>query len=307
MRRNQLLVSDQTRAERATLRALKKLGHQVEVFGISIELQPLIEKLNQFYPDLVFPFLEEFHCSADLDFAPITLLESMKIPFVGSGSQGLILSRHKNLAKRKLHRLGVRVPGEWNQKSKRLPVIVKSASEDASLGLHQNCVCYSEAELKQALQRARKKQLPHPMIEEFISGREIYVSLIEGNQKKVFTPWELRLPSEKSIASNRVKWSRNYRIKNKITSGPMKNISAKLTKKIEEQSWQIFKSLGLRGYARLDFRMDNQGHLFFLEANANPNLDPMEDFARSARSSGLSFEELIGTLIREALNKKRKK
>ncbi len=305
LRKNKIISSDQTKAERATLRSLKKLGYQVEIFGVSIELQPLIEKLSQFEPDLVFPFLEEFHCAADLDFAPIALLESLKIPFVGSGSRGLILSRHKNLAKRKVKNLGVNAPEEWSSKPKAFPVIVKSSSEDASLGLHQNCVCYSEAELKSALLRAKKKQLPFPMVEQFVSGREIYVSVIEGKGRKVFTPWELRLPNDSAIASNKVKWNRNYRIKNKITSGPMSNVDPQLMRQLEKQSWKIFKALGLKGYGRIDFRLSSSGHLFFLEANANPNLDPTEDFARSARNSGLKFDKLIEVLTEEALKNKR--
>lgn len=303
--KNKIISSDQTKAERATLRVLKYLGYQVEVFGISIELQPFIEKINQFEPDLVFPFLEEFHCAADLDFAPIALLESLKIPFVGSGSRGLILSRHKNLAKRKVRQLGVNAPEEWDGKQKKFPVIVKSSSEDASFGLHQNCVCYTERELKDALLRAKKKQLPFPMIEQFVSGREIYVSVIEGMGKKVFTPWELRLPNASAIASNKVKWNRKYRIKNKITSGPMSDLSKKMLRRIEKSSWKIFKALGLKGYGRIDFRLNSSGHLFFLEANANPNLDPTEDFSRSARSSGLNFDKLIQVLIEEALDDKR--
>lgn len=307
---NQLILSDQTRAERATLRALKKMGHQVDVFGISIELHPLIEKLNQFNPDLVFPFLEEFHCSADLDFAPIALLESLKIPFVGSGSRGLILSRHKSLAKRRVDFLGVQTPKAWNSEINQniqFPVIVKSSSEDASLDLHQNCVCYNEKELKKALKRVKKSHMPNPMVEEFIPGREIYISLVEGWQKKVMTPWELRLPNASAIASNKVKWDRKYRFKNKITSGPMKDLSPKILNKIEKQSWKIFKALGLKGYGRIDFRLDLNGHLFFLEANANPNLDPTEDFVRSARSSGLAFDRLIKLLVTEALANNLKK
>lgn len=307
LRKKQLIVSERTRAERSTLKVLKKLGYSVEVLGISVELQPLVEKINHFEPNIVFPFLEEFHSSADLDFAPIALLESLNIPFVGSGSKGLILSRHKNIAKRRVQKVGVKTPIEWSENPKQFPVIVKSASEDASLGLHQNCVCYSEEQLKRTLLRVKKKSMPFPMVEEFVAGREIYVSLLENEAKRVFSPWELKLPNQTAIASNKVKWNRNYRLKNKITSGPMRELDLKLLKHIETQSWKIFEALGLKGYGRIDFRLSPNGHLFFLEANANPNLDPTEDFARSARSSGLKYSELIETLVVEALKNKRKK
>lgn len=306
LQKGQLISSDQTLAERATFKALKKLGYEVEIAGLSLELHPLIEKLSAYKPDLVFPFLEEFHCSAELDFAPMAVLESLSIPFVGSGSKGLIVSRHKKLAKRKVQTIGIRTAEEYNEKPPKFPVIVKSGSEDASLGLHQNCVCFNEKDLSKALKKARRSQMSFPMIEEFISGREIYVSIIAGKVMRVFTPWELRLPNVSTIASSKVKWDSKFRRKHKISSGKMKGLSSKLHQELKRQSLKIFERLNLKGYGRIDFRMNESGHLFFLEANANPNLDPTEDFVRSAKASGLSFDMLIAALVKETLRSRKK-
>jgi D-alanine-D-alanine ligase len=63
-------------------------------------------------------------------------------------------------------------------------------------------------------------------------------------------------------------------------------------------SKQIYILLGMSGYARLDYRVTPDGKAYLLEANPNPQIARDEDFAQSAKHSGLDYEELLQQLLR---------
>ena len=123
-----------------------------------------------------------------------------------------------------------------------------------------------------------------------------------GNGRLLTLPvWELsfgNLPAGvPQIATARVKWDYAYQKKIGLNSRAAKNLPEGLEKKVAKISRRIYQTLGLSGYARLDYRLDAAGELYLLEANPNPQLAYGEDFAESAHVAGIPYEELLQKIL----------
>jgi D-alanine-D-alanine ligase len=136
--------------------------------------------------------------------------------------------------------------------------------------------------------------------EQFIEGREIYVGVMGNDRVTVLPAWEFAMTKKEDsaplIASGRAKWDPEYQRQMGLKTGP-----AQLTKKMQaelaELSKQIYRLLGMSGYARLDFRVTADGEAYLLEANPNPQIAKDEDFALSAKHVGMDYPELIEQLM----------
>ncbi|HUI58742.1 MAG TPA: hypothetical protein VLX90_00885, partial [Steroidobacteraceae bacterium] len=139
------------------------------------------------------------------------------------------------------------------------------------------------------------------LVEEFIEGRELYVGVL-GNERLTRLPvWEMvfgSMPdSQAAIATRKVKWDKRYQAKYGITTRAAEDLPAGVLAGLDKLSRRIYRTLGLSGYARMDFRVRPDGQIFVLEANANPNLEAAEDFAESARAAGLGYDELLEKIM----------
>jgi D-alanine-D-alanine ligase len=100
-----------------------------------------------------------------------------------------------------------------------------------------------------------------------------------------------------AIATRKVKWDKGYQTKYGITTRAAEDLPAPLLGLLDKLSRRIYRVLGMSGYARMDFRATPDGQVYVLEANANPNLEAAEDFAESARASGVVYDELLERLM----------
>jgi len=111
-----------------------------------------------------------------------------------------------------------------------------------------------------------------------------------------------KLPDDaKRIATERVKWSRKYQQKYGITSREAEHLPEGKAQEIQDLAKRVYRALGLSGYARIDLRMDAEGHLYVLEANPNPQIAEDEDFADSAKETGYDYKELLQELLNVGL------
>lgn len=300
--------------EFSLLEALKSLGHRANILGLRGELQVLRSALEEFRPDIVFNLMEEFDGVSIYDQNIVAYLELKKIPYTGCNPRGLVLARDKGLSKKILHYHRIPIPQflvfPKNQKIKKriklkFPLIVKSLIEEASLGISQASVVYDQPCLEERVAFIHNKICTDALVEEYIEGRELYVGALGNSRVRVFPVWELNLEKmpEKvpRIATRRVKWDVSYQQKHSISSGPARDISQATQKKIETMVRRIYRHLGLSGYARIDFRMDKLGQVYVLEANPNPDLALVDAFSESASSAGLSYDELIGKIVKLGL------
>jgi D-alanine-D-alanine ligase len=105
-----------------------------------------------------------------------------------------------------------------------------------------------------------------------------------------------------AIATRRVKWDSKYQKKHGITTGPAEGLTPAQTDRLGRLAKRVFRALHMNGFARMDFRLRDDGSVFLLEANANPNLTRDEDLAESARSAGLSYPALLTRIVNLGLS-----
>jgi D-alanine-D-alanine ligase len=138
------------------------------------------------------------------------------------------------------------------------------------------------------------------IVEEFIDGRELYVGVMGNDRLQTFPVWEMsfsKMPDNNwRIATERVKWSVKYQKKHGIDTA-LAGLSEEQSVKVQHVAKRVYRALDLSGYARIDMRMKENGEISVIEANPNPQLAQGEDFAESARRSGVSYAKLIERII----------
>ncbi len=289
---------------------LKKLGHEVRPLGVKSDLGVIRSAVEEWKPHIAFNLLEEFDGVAVYDQNVVSYLELLRVPYSGCNPRGLMIARDKALSKKILsfHRIPfpefMVVPlGRAVRRPKWLtfPLIVKSISEEASLGISQASIVEDDEKLKERVAFIHGSVGTGALIERYIEGRELYVGVMGNGHLQVLPVWELimdKLPDDaKRIATERVKWSRKYQEKYGIRSGEAKNLPEGKAEEIQHLAKRVYRTLGLSGYARIDLRMDNEGRVYVLEANPNPQIAAGEDFAESAEKAEYSYKDLLQELI----------
>lgn len=295
---------------------LQWLGHHVIKLGVGHELTPLRRTLLDEKPDIVFNLLEEFRDQAVYDQNVVSYLELMHTCYTGADPRGLILARDKALSKKLLqyHRLPtpqfmVIPKGRAVRRPKRLefPLIVKSQLEESSAGISQASVVQSDEALSDRVRFVHESVDTSAIVEQYIEGRELYSAVLGNQRLQVFPTWELFIdnlpPDSHRIATEKVKWDLDYQRKHRIRTGQAKNLSKELIRTVESSSKKIYKVLGLTGYARIDFRLGDNGKLYFLEANPNPEIAHDEEFASAAKTAGLGYEALLQRIVNLGLRR----
>jgi D-alanine-D-alanine ligase len=181
------------------------------------------------------------------------------------------------------------------------PLIVKSLTQEASIGISQASVVDNDERLKERVTFIHESIGTAAIVEQYIEGREIYVGILGNQALQALPVWELfftNMPEgAKRIATDRVKWSVKYQKKYGIDSGPAKDLSDAHTQRIQHICKRAYRGLELSGYARIDLRLDEAGEVWVLEANPNPQIARGEDFAASAEKMGLSYEPVLQRII----------
>ena len=288
---------------------LKKIGHEVLPVGVYNNLGVIGNALLEFKPQIAFNLLEEFHGYPLYDQHVVSYLELMKQPYTGCNPRGLTICRDKALSKMVLAYHRIQVPAfavfHMNRvvkRSKRLkfPLLVKSISEEGSVGIARASIVNDDAKLAERVDFIHRQTKTHAIAEQYIAGREIYVSVIGNQRLQCYTPWELvieKLPEgAPNIATSKLKWDPAYQEKVGVVTKAAE-IDKKMRIKLERLSKKIYRTLFLSGYARLDYRVTDDGEIYLLEANPNPQIANQEDFADSAKHCGVDYEPLLQKIM----------
>ena len=293
---------------------LRLLGHDVHVLGVQWELRPIREAVDTLKPDIVFNLLEEFHGETTYDHNVVGYLELLKVPYTGCNPRGMMLSRGKALSKKLLAYHRIRVPdfavfpiGRKVRRPRHLafPLIVKSLIEHSSTGISQASVVDSDEKLAERVRFVHERIGTDAIAEQFIEGREVYVSVLGAQRLVAFTPWELIVakgqPNEPLIATARAKHDPEYQEKKGIIIRAVRELHPDIEERLLHDSKRIYRILELSGYARIDFRIDAEGRTFFLEANPNPDIAELEEFASAAAFDDLPYPKLLERILRLGL------
>ena len=289
--------------------ALTNLGHQVIPFGIFNDIEPFLKLVREEKPDLVFNMSEAFSGKRNFEPNLTALMQLMGVPFTGAGPMALQLCKDKGLTKIILGYHQIRTPkflvakkskSIQSLKKFKFPAFIKPLQLESSEGISQ--VSYAENE-KEALARVKfihERLGVDAIIEEFIDGREVYVSILGNDKLSVFPPRELffkEVPAdEPKFATYRSKWDQDYRKKWGIDSGWIAEMPEATQKKIFEICKKIYRLLHIQGFGRIDLRIKDDV-IYFIEANPNPSIAKKEDYALSAGKAGVEYEELIAKIV----------
>jgi D-alanine-D-alanine ligase len=301
---------DDFRTEYDVLTTLRRPGHEVRVVGIGDHLTGLRETIDEFRPHVVFNLLDEFSGIISYDHYVVAYLELIRQRYTGCNPRGMMLSRDKVLTKRVLATHRVATPafrlfpfGRRYREPSRLkfPLFVKSATEDASLGISQASLVEDMKGLRDRVQFIHEQIQSDALVEEYIDGREIYVGVLGNSRLTTLPAWEMDFgtlaDNQARIATRKVKWDRKYQTKHGIKTGKAQDLSDEQRELLSRLAKRTYRALYMSGFARMDFRLTSDGRVFLLEANANPNLSKGEDLADSAKAFGVSYTALVNRIV----------
>jgi len=300
---------DRGSMEQRVFESLHARYPRVTVVPFGPDIAATLTELRKLRPRIVFNLTEWVDGDRTLDHAIAGLLEMMKFRYTGTGPAGMQLCRDKALSKQIAAAAGVDVPSCFSLgRGERIenpglpfPLIVKPQYGDGSDEIGKASLVRTPRELRQRV-RALRSRLKEPVVcEEFIPGRDIYVGII-GNEPRVLAPTEMVIGSRKAsapqFATYRLKNDGSYRTKWRVRYR-LAALPKPVMRKIADFSKKAFRALQLRDYARLDFRLTNEGRLVFIEANPNPDLTP-HTLGRNLCFVGIEYRNLIPRIVETA-------
>jgi len=305
----------QWRTEYDVIKTLREeLEHDVRVLGVKDDLGAIRQANDEFKPHIAFNLLEAFHEVGTFDQNVVSYLELLRLSYSGCNPRGMFLARDKALSKKLMqyHRLPVpdflMIPrGRKPRLPRKLtfPLIVKSLTQEASIGISQASVVEDEAKLRERVQFIHESISTDAIVEQYVEGRELYCGVLGNQRVQVLPVWEMtfaKMPEgQHRIATERVKWNEKYQEKFGIATAEAKGLPDGLADRVQHISKRVFKVLELSGYARIDLRLDAQGQVHVLEANPNPQIARTEDFAESAKHAGMNYPALLQRILTTGL------
>ena len=296
----------------STLQAIREAiaswGHEV----VDLEATPELPSVLASTPlDVVFNIAEGLKGRNRESQVP-ALLELLDIPYTGSDPATLSIALDKGLAKKIVKQQGIHTPtfqlmttGKERllKDFVKFPLMVKPVAEGSSKGVVPKSVCHSEAEVRDVVREIVTKYQQPALIEEYISGREFTVGLLGERRPKVLPPMEI-------IFLDKTEKNPVYSFEHKLTASdrirydvPAQLEPAQL-EKLKSAARGAFMALGCRDVARVDFRMDERGRVYFLECNPLPGLTPgWSDLVLIAQGGGMDYRTLIHEIMTGAIRR----
>lgn len=297
--------------------ALRELNFQPILIPFSLDLNGTIAKLQSLKPFAVFNLVETLASSGRLiHFAP-AVLDLLKIPYTGCPTEAVFQTSNKPLAKRIMKRFGIATP-DWleqdgteyrRQRLKRY--LIKSSWEHASIGLDEkSLVEYKSKETLLKEMKRREKRLGRSCFAEaYLEGREFNVALISRKEGVFVLPIAEMLfhdyaPDKLKIVDYKAKWDADsFEYNNTIRKFDFSAKDRSLIDKLKDTALMCWKLFSLKGYARVDFRVDKKNRPWVLEINTNPCLSPDAGFAAALNQAKITYTEAIGFILADAVNR----
>jgi len=297
---------------KAISQALADLGYEPIDLFFSLDLNETIHALKSIDPALVFNLVESVAGKGQMIYTAPTILDYLQLPYTGSRTEALFLTSNKLLAKKMLRISGIATPS-WvssqnlwgNGRSYDVPFIIKSVWNHASIGLNDDSLIYAKSyqHLCDEMELRRRDFGDDCFAEGYIDGREFTISLLAGDCVPEVLPLaEIEFidypPDKAKIITFKAKWQKgSFEYEHTCRCFSFANRDIPLRQqlaKIARGCWNIF---GLRGFARVDFRVDHAGKPWVLDINANPCLAPDSGFIAAAKEAGLNFNQVIKRVL----------
>jgi D-alanine-D-alanine ligase len=291
---------------------LVQAGFSVSRLGAAHDPDALLAGLRAERPDVVFNLFEGTGDDGSTEAYVAGLLEWLDLPFTGSPFHTLALARNKHLTKSLFRGAGLPTPDSFIVESLPMgespmawPVIIKPATQDASVGLDQGSVVTNLYRLEERVASLLKNYGPPVLVEEFIPGRELNVALIEAPDLRALPISEVLFTDEDPaywpIVTYDAKWRPGSRDYEATPPRYPADVAPELSERLVGLARQAFRLLGCRDYARVDFRVRPSGKPYILEVNPNPDFSPTAGLAGGLASAGITHAQFTIDLVRAAL------
>lgn len=298
--------------------ALRALGYRTEVLPFVLDLGKVRAELLSKKPSVVFNLVDAIEGKGDLISLPPLLLEHMEIPFTGNGSIATATTCHKLVTKQILHSADVPTPHWFTEEEilslrapLKTPYIVKSITEHASFGLYADSVVHDTASLQSTFAVKKGKYGGEWFAEAYIDGREFNLSVLATEAGPVvLPPAEIIFTDDfPKDAPRIVDYIAKWHYDSPECIGTVRNFTfaetdAKLLEKLQSIALKCWHAFGLSGYARVDYRIDQQGNPLVLEVNSNPFLTAEEGFGAAGSRAKMNFTQVIHRIVEDAYRRK---
>lgn len=286
---------------------LEALGHRVKRVQVGEGVLLLVRRLESLKPDVVFNLCEGYHERSSGEYCIAALLELLGIPYTGSGPLALALALDKPLAKQLFMASGIPTPayavyrpGGDVSASLNYPVILKLASEDASLGLTRDNLVRDEQSFVTRVEALLAEYGTAVMAEEFIDGREFTIAMLDGEPIALE---EIEFAGEPKILCFRAKWTDGSPEYASTQSVFEPAVDTRARRQMYELARRVHGLIGMRDYGRIDFRMDKRGRIHVLEANPNPDITSNSGYRESLEAANIPYPEFVTRLLANALQR----
>jgi len=289
---------------------LHQIGIKTFRKGITSDFMAEIAELAADKPGFVFNLVESIINKGELCYFIPALLNVYSIPYTGNPVEAIFVTTSKAFTARALKQAGINNPGGFppSQSAALTPgnrYIIKPVWEDGSLGITSESVFTFTPEIADKL---KKYDDTHWLIQDFIDGREFNISIISGEHGPEVMPaaemvfhdsWD----DKPKIVDFKAKWEEgSFEFENTRRHFPGNELDPGLGKRINDIALKCWKIFGLKGYARVDMRVDKNDIPYVIEVNANPCLSPDSGLAAATRAAGLHFSEVVRRIINDLNN-----
>jgi D-alanine-D-alanine ligase len=303
---------------------LSRAGYVAAGLGVTGDVFGAVEAIKAYAPDVVFNLCESI--GGDNRFEPLLplLLDREGIAYTGSGPLTLSISLHKHKAKDVLRANGVPTPeyllattADVSRVTTPFPLIVKPAREDASVGISSASVVHDRAALARRVTHVLSHYRQPALVEQYIEGREIYVSMLgqpqPGAPPQIFPFYEIDfslMPADRpNIVSFEGKWVEGSDEFVGTKPVPCANLTPEVQARITAVAQRAFEAMEVRDYARLDIRLATKGAdagtPYVIDVNPNCDLsDEAGGYAKAARAAGLGYDEVIARIVELGLGRR---
>jgi D-alanine-D-alanine ligase len=298
-------------------KALQRKGYSTSLFNIDGDVKRLINFIEVQKPDLIFNLCESLKGESLHEMHVAGIYELMNIPYTGAATLALGTCLHKVRTKEiflahgipTAHHVIYPTLASYHADDVHLnfPVIVKPAHEDASIGIVNASVVYEKSLLQNQIAYILKTFDQPALVEEYIDGRELNIAII-GNKNPLVLPISeidfSKLPEGyPKIVTYNAKWVKDTPEYDGTVGTCPAMLDASVEQQVREVALRTYQLMEIRDYARVDVRLDASNTPYVLEVNPNPDISCDAGFARSARTAGMTFDDMIASIVEAALER----
>lgn len=296
----------------AIANALTELGHETFIVPFSLDLNESIDMLMAIKPDFVFNLVESVQNDGQLIHLAPSILDHLRIPYTGCPKDAIYITSNKLLAKRFMKAYEIPTP-EW-MTPEEIEIrkfnladsyIVKSVWEHASIGLDQNSVVSfkNPQHIRDILKKRKIANGKDFFAEKYVEGREFNISILAGKVLPIPEIKFLNFPSNKvKVVDYRAKWDEDsFEYQHTVRSFKHDNNDESLMEELSYITKRVWNTFGLKGYARVDFRVSTDGNPYVIDINANPCISPDAGFVAASAQIGLKYPQIVEKIVEDSI------